>query len=377
MKYLLMVMLVTVVFPMVSACASATTTSVTPVPNAAISSGAKPVAQGEWEKTLDMAKKEGRVSVVSSLGDSVRTPLSAAFKEKYGVETESLAGRGGENVAKIAAEQRAGLYSFDVIMGGASALVELPGSALEPTEPAFILPEVKNVSAWRDNKFPFSDKDKKIFMYLGRVGVSMLINQDLVKLEEVRSWRNLLEPKWKGKMLLEDPSVVGAGNALLTAIGELVGIDFLRELAKQEPIINRDKRLQVEWVARGKYPIALGYNAEIMEEFRGGGAPVAPFVPKEGTYFGSGVGSIAILSRPPHPNAAALFVNWFLSREGQTLFCKVAVDQSNRVDIIPVLPPDRLPQEGVKYFYDDTEYGLKKKDEMYKLSKEIFAAQYR
>lgn len=214
-------------------------------------------------------------------------------------------------------------------------------------------------------------------MFLARVAPTIVVNKELVKPEEIKSWRDLLEPKWKGKILSYDPSIPGPGVTLTVTVGEIMGMDFLKELAKQEPVINRDMRMQVEWVARGKYPLGLGFEFALMEEMRGAGAPLAHVVPSEGTYFGSGTGGMAMLSRPAHPNAAKVFVSWFLSKEGQLLFAKSAKEQSRRVDVIPELAPDRLFQEGMRYVDSDTDFIADKKIEMYKLSKEIFAASYK
>ena len=100
-------------------------------------------------------------------------------------------------------------------------------------------------------------------------------------------------------------------------------------------------------------------------------------VPTEGTYFGSGTGAIVTLKRPAHPNAAKVFLNWLLSREGQTIFTKIAREQSRRVDVVSELAPDRLRQSGIKYIDGDTKYMLDKNGQMRKLSKEIFASQYK
>ncbi len=357
------------------ACAVAETPAQTAAPTRIANPGNKTDAwQKEWDSTTAAAKQEGDISITTSLGAGVQQGVSKAFNQKYGINVEWDAGRGAENMEKIMAQRRAGLYTFDLTLTGVTSLRTLPGEVLEPMEKVFVLPEVKDVNAWWDKKLPFYRDEGRIFSYLGRVGVSLMINTQMVKPEDIKSWRNLLEPKWKGKILLEDPTQAGAGNAIIQAVWQIMGIDYLKELAKQDVVINLDKRLQVEWVARGKYPVAFGYNAEILEEFRGAGAPVAPHVPSEGTYFGAGVGYMAMLNKPAHPEAAKLFVNWFLSREGQSLFTKVATEGSRRIDIPSVLPPDRLPQPGIKYIADDTEEALDMKDQLKTLGREIFFA---
>lgn len=333
----------------------------------------------DWERTLAAAKVEGKVNLINRFPPSVRGTVTSAFKEKYAIDIEHTIGSLAEIAPKLESERRVGLYIRDVCLEGYPPLkVALVDTGIaEPIEPALILPEVKDGNAWRDKRLPFFDKDGKIFMYLSRVNPHLLINKDLVKPEEIKSWRNLLEPKWKGKILLYDPSINGPGNSCMTIVHEIMGIDYLKELAKQEPVINRDMRMQVEWVARGKYPVACGCEFALMEEMRNAGAPLLHVVPPlEGGQFSSGVGSLSMFNRPAHPNATKVFINWFLSKEGQTLYAKAAKEQSRRVDVKPELAPDRLFQEGVKYINGDTEYISNKRREMLSLSKEIFAVSY-
>lgn len=332
--------------------------------------------QEEWEKTLAGAKREGRVSIANTAGSYVRDSVGVAFKEKYGIEVDYLGATISEIITKITAERRAGLYLRDIVLSGVASLPPV-AEALEPMETSLILPEVKDPKAWRDGRPPLYDNEGKMFMYLARVGPTVLVNKELVKPEEIKSWLTLLEPKWKGKLLLFDPSMPGAGNALMATLGEIMGVNYLKELAKQELVVNRDKRLQIEWVARGKYLVGIAFDFSNMEDMRDSGVPLAHVVPAEGSYFGSAHGGMAMLNRPANPNAAKIFINWFLSKEGQTFYAKTAKEQSRRLDVLSELAPDRLLREGVKYIDGDTPYMLDKRVEMLKLSKEIFAAQYK
>lgn len=111
----------------------------------------------------------------------------------------------------------------------------------------------------------------------------------------------------------------------------------------------RDQRLQVDWVARGKYPIALWPRSGDVAEFQEAGAPIALVDVKEGTYLSEAI--IALMNKSPHPNASRIFINWVLTKEPQTILQNYLQKQSARVDV----PTDELDhlkirKPGEKYF---------------------------
>ncbi len=307
-------------------------------------------ASSAWNDTVGAAQREGKVVVITRLAPEVRTALGQAFKEKYGVDVEYILGTVPEMQPKVVAERSAGQYLQDVVHAGSSSLRELKKiNVLAPMERELILPEVANPQAWRGGQLPFQDQEHLIALFLSRVGPTIAINSDLVKPQEIKSYNDLLDPKWKGKIAMFDPTVSGPGNAVVTGIFEAMGSDYLGKLVKMEPVITRDARQQLEWVAKAKYPLALGFDFTVMEEIREAGAPIVHVVPAEGTYIGAATGSIALFDKPAHPNAARLFVNWLLSKEAQTLFVKVSREQSRRADVPSELAADRQINPSIKY----------------------------
>lgn len=153
----------------------------------------------------------------------------------------------------------------------------------------------------------------------------------------------------------------------------IFNLDFFRQLAKQEPMIIRDQRFQVEWLAKNKYPLLLFPRPAPMMEFIRAGATIAyGSTPVEGTYLASG-SALALLNRAPHPNAAKIFINWFLSREGQIGMFPEEI-QSTRLDASSDgLDTSLVRKPGVKYFdgANTEEYTLKRA-EYEKIAKEIF-----
>lgn len=316
--------------------------------------GSSQSATGEWDKLISLAKKEGRLSLYSSTGSAeLKTPLVKAMKEKFGFVLELIVARGDELAIKLQNERKAGIFSVDVYIGGGSMVNDLkPGGVFEPLEPQFILPEILDGKAWWEARLPWVDKDKQVFAFVANPSPPLTINVQMVREEEIKSYRDLLNPRWKGKMVLNDPTIAGVSQNWFVAVSSgIMNVDFMRELAGMDLMVTRDQRLQVEWVSHGKYPIAIGAQPSTVGQFIKDGAPLKLVTPKEGTFVTSGAGNIALINRAPHPNAAKLFINWLLTREGQTIFSDATNFQSARNDVpTSFLDPERIRKEGVKYF---------------------------
>lgn len=345
-------------------------------PSAPQAAPVKPAWEEEWDRTLAAAKREGTVVVYSTGGSEQRTALTFHFRAKYGVPVEFLTAKGAEVSQKLFAERRAGLYFADVYIGGSTTLVtELkPAGVLDSLDSVLVLPEVTDPKAWWQGQVPFLDKDHKIVYFMARPSMPLTINTDLVKPDDIKSYRDLLNPKWKGKIVMNDPTIAGTGLKWFGMVGtKIMGMDFMRELARQEPFIIRDQRLQVDWLVRGKYAIAIATKEDPVATAQKAGAPIKEIVPSEGTYLSAGGGNIALINRAPHANTAKVFINWLLSKEGQDIFCRAINDVSARVDTpTEYLEPQKLRNPAVKYIFAEEEEFLIKQPEQAKMAKEIF-----
>ena len=185
----------------------------------------------------------------------------------------------------------------------------------------------------------------------------MAYNINSVRPEDIKSYRDLLNPQWKGKMVIQDPTQTGTAINWFGVVSEVImGMDYVRELAKQEPVITRDRRLQVEWLAQGKYPIAIAPQSDTLGTFEREGAPIKKHTPVEGAHTSAGSGHIALINRPAHPGAARLFINWLLGREAQTIHSKASLLPSARADVpVDHLDPSSIIQPGIKYFHTSRE----------------------
>ncbi|MBI2350383.1 MAG: extracellular solute-binding protein [Deltaproteobacteria bacterium] len=249
---------------------------------------AKPDWKAKWEKTLDAAKKEGKVVVYGATGSAIRTTLTEAFEkaspflklEYFAIESSPLA-------ARIPAEQRAQRYDADVVLHATSATLRSlkPQGALDPIRPTLILPEVTNPKSWVKGDLDFTDKEKQYnIAFFGNVNSFLGINTDIVGPQEIKSLYDLLDPKWKGKIATNDPRVAGPGMGLYGWAMMVGGPDYIRRLRQQIAAVTRDDRQLWEWVVRRKFPIIIGPSVKFFIIFSREGVKNISVVPtlKEG-----------------------------------------------------------------------------------------------
>ncbi len=330
--------------------------------------------QTRWEKVKTGASKDGTVVIASSAGAPVKSALSAATKEKFGVTTEFVSGRPAEFVPKVLAERRAGLYLEDIFLGGGTTVLGgLGPGILEKLDDVIFLPEVLDPKAWFSGSIPWVDSGHYSFTFTAYPGPPITVNSNMVKPGEIKSYRDLLDPKWKGKIVLSDPTVAGGANSWFYAVADgIMDLDYLRKLADQEPVVMRDERLIMEWIAKGRYPVALAVKGEEQATFLEAGAPIDVISPTEGSHLSAGIGHLFLLKNAPHPDASTLFINWILTKDGGTVFARAMGAQSARVDVpTDFLHPAFVRQPGVKYFPTIYEKDYLKKDEYLPISKEI------
>jgi iron(III) transport system substrate-binding protein len=187
------------------------------------------------------------------------------------------------------------------------------------------------------------------------VNPALAYNPSLVSPSEVRSYRDLLNPKWKGRIAMYDPRAAGAGLATVTflyATPEL-GRDYLDQLMTQELVFSRDDRQVLDWVVRGQRAMAMAPGLHVAADMRSKGIAIEFLGAEniqEGTYVSAGVGSVGVVNRNPHPNATRVYLDWLLSYDGQLAFSRAAQYVSRRLDVpTDHLPSHMVPKPGVSY----------------------------
>jgi iron(III) transport system substrate-binding protein len=313
--------------------------------------------EAEWQKTLEAGRKEGKVSVyVSLLAPAVRKN-APAFKKKFGIEIEVTTGRGAQMTEKLRTEIRAGANLADVVLSGNNPMFTVKKMGVtEPMDKKLILPEVTNPKLWYTlDRLPWVDDAKHLFPFYAYPNRDISINTDLVKPGEIQSWQDLLKPRFKGKIVWSDPSIFGSGfNGVATNImNKVTDENFYRQMvATQEVTLSRDLRQMAEWLAKGKYAVGVSLEGGPIAEMVNAGAHIDYVIVKEGAYLSYDAGVVGIAAKAPHPNAAKVYVNWLLSREGQDFAQRATKYMSARNDIPTegIVNPRSMRIPGEKYF---------------------------
>lgn len=329
----------------------------------------------EWDTTLTEAKKEGRVTVqVIAPSPATSNFLKRAFKDRFGIDVELSGLPSAVAQEKIQRERKAGIFNLDINMSsmGTSFLfyekIEFP----YVLDKVIFLPEVVDSKFWMDGSI-FLDKNHMAAGGFAGVNCLLFVNSQMVRPGEIRSLEDLLDPRWKGKILVNDPSITGTGNAAMRTIMTFKGEDYLKKLVEQNPAVTRDARLQTEWIAQGKYAVSIGPSFGIIKDFIQTGAPISYILPVEGAFMSNSPGVIMLARNAPHPSAAKLFINWVLTREAQVEFARAQDTASRRLDITAEhLAPERRPRADVRYIKDNDEIFLSRNEELTNRIKEIF-----
>jgi iron(III) transport system substrate-binding protein len=304
----------------------------------------------EWEKTQAAAKREGQLVVY--MGGGYDAALKAFQKKFPEIRLTVITGGGSQQGVKIMAERRAGKYLADVYSGGPTTphRVLYRNKALDPIRTAFILPEVIDESRWWSGKQRTIDADGEyIFVYVGNAsGASIAYNTGLVNPAPFTSYWDLLHPRWRGKMESRDPRLTGVTSPSLRFLyhNPKLGPKFMQRLySEMEIAIFRDDRLGPDWLAKGKFAICLFCSG--IDDAKLQGLPVESFYTlgwREGAGINTNFGTLSLLNRAPHPNAARVFINWFLSREGQSALQEAMNTPANSLESLRTdIPKHMIP----------------------------------
>jgi ABC-type Fe3+ transport system substrate-binding protein len=294
-----------------------------------------PIA-AEWDKLVDAARKEGKVTVSIPASAELKRQLEEQFKKRYGIEVEVFTSRGSTAVRRMADEFKAGVRHFDLHIGGSSSIVSgmLDEGIIDPIEPWLVLPEVRDAKQWWGGHLWVDSAKRFIYMFQAYLPESIWINTELVKPNDLRSFDDLLIPKWKGKIGFLDPRTPGGGDSNWSYMWQVKGEDFLKNLAAQDLYVGRDQRVLSESLAKGRVAIMIGNTYYSFMPFVKAGLPVKPLPTlKEGTFGTGGSGNLAIIKAPAHPNSTKVFVNWLLGREGQEVFSRGLGQATRRLDV--------------------------------------------
>ncbi len=281
-----------------------------------------------WAKVVAAAKKEGVLTMYSFyyVGDTGRA-LSKAFQDRYGIGVEILASSGTPTLEKIKVEQAVKQPVADVVNSGTSTATDISVLGLGENVTKE-LPNLRDRSVFLVDPV-YSPKGDVLFTSLDYV--TPTVNTNLVKpQDEPKSYKDFLDPKWKGHLLSTDPRTGGGGmfNTVVTMrYFKILDDDYFRALAPQMRFFGGLQE-QFRMVARGEYKVAMDSSISTILPLIAEGAPLKMVPLDEGT-IAQGESTI-VIKGAPHPNAAKLFADWILSAEGQETYVKAASISSMR-----------------------------------------------
>jgi iron(III) transport system substrate-binding protein len=336
----------------------------------------------EWSNLIAAAKQEGTVAIASGGAPSRQyRPVVDAFQKKFGIKAEISTGSATDTVNRVLAERKAGRHSMDVALISSRENNQrlVPSGSLTPFTPLLMHPDVLDKSSWYGGRHWYADKESKftlIYHVSKEDQYESWYNTDKIKESEIASLKtqkDVFDPRWKGKIGgqgMGDPS--GIRQMIDSYFEPDRGADWVRTyLTGAGVTFSDDRRILETWLVGGRFPLqAVATGSEDLTALAKKGLPIKQiFLPKQvGLIRAGGSGCcISVFDNAPHPNAAKLFVNWFLSKEGQTLTHTLVpnLDRSSLRSDIPIgeVVPDQRRKPGVEYGFPDADPAMGAKQE--------------
>lgn len=276
-------------------------------------------SQDAWEKVVEAARKEGKVTLYAyGYTGEVGIAITRAFKDKYGISVEIVTGLGAAFLERLKTEKRMGQIAGDIVEGNAANTNNMKLDGLTVKVPDD-LPALKEKDVWLVAPFATDPTDKHILSYT-IIAYAPYANSKLVPPgQEPQYWKDFLDPKWKGKLSMVDPGVAPGAQQLFLVLMREKAIDeeWVKNLYQQNPKFYTAIPDELRALARGENAISLRSVDLEAARLVAEGAPIKVVRMKDGTPIGPNV--VAAVSGAPHPNAARLFLNWIMTAEGQTV----------------------------------------------------------
>jgi iron(III) transport system substrate-binding protein len=262
----------------------------------------------DWPAIEAAAKREGVVSIYNT-GVGLHRDVAGAFTARTGIKVEFLDMRASELRERVRIEQASNRFLADLCLNGSTGSIIM--DRMGQFDPHGDLPNAANALPGMESN------GTRVSIFINVFG--FMINTRLVPPEKTpKGFRDLLDPFFKDKILADDPRAAGEGYATFATTYEFLGREFQLALAKQNLSFTRNLLEGGTRVARGEY--AVYYPQKFPDYQLLKQLPVKFVWPVEGAPYQ--VFMLAMLKKAPHPNAARLLLNFFLSEEAQLLYAK-------------------------------------------------------
>jgi iron(III) transport system substrate-binding protein len=339
-------------------------------PAAGASAAAKPSAppaasgnfQAQWDALVAAAKSEGKLTIGESGDPPLKNIVFPAFAKQFGIQAEELAvGSGTQLANKLIQEKAGGVHSADLVLLSptSSATLMYPAGMYATLKPSIIIPDAGDSSKWVGGKIPYLDPDGTTLIRLPRQMRYLISVSPDLDVSSIKSPQDLLDPKWKGKMASVDTGGSG-GQLVASIILKLMGEDFVRKLYNDQQVkYTPEQRVLGDWIAHSTYPIGIALPSDERANMRSSGLKVNTLKGIDPITADISGGSLVmgLLDQAPHPNAAKLFANWILTKEGMQILADAEGQGMIRSDIdYSKFNPDEVPPADSSKYYDDANW---------------------
>jgi iron(III) transport system substrate-binding protein len=322
------------------------------------------LAQSEdWNKVVDAAKREGEIIVWGQAGEQLRKFWKDGFERDYPGITVRLfqPPNTSERDTRLLREFEAGVLKADILVAGSAGMVGRlkPAKVIQPLKP-FLRADILDGKNWLPGEPVWVDREKEYVM-IGDLpaGAPAVANMSVGE-DEIKSWEDLLKPKFDGKIIALDPRQSGQAFAfsLFLYTSPDLGPAFVEKFYKGGRVtFSSDQRQAVEWVESGRMllgfavreseisaMLGVGGKIRVLPALLAGGAPQTTVVGSDSSL------SIPNLNPLPHPNAARVYANWMFSKQGQQAMVDLDGQYSIHTGVDVSKLADRVKQKpGVKY----------------------------
>ncbi len=304
-------------------------------PPAAPAAGANPA----WDAVVAAARREGRLLLSGPPGQLWRDALLSFQVDYPDIQVEYTGGNSRDFWPRVFQERQAGQYLWDLRVGGPDPQVfqARDEGVLAPVRPLLLLPDVVDESKWFGGfEGLYADRTQEYLpTFIAQAQPTAYVNRSLIPASELSTDAQLRDPRWRGKIAINDPRG-GAGLGTLATLVVAFGEDYVRDLlSRQDLVVTGDNRQLAEWVVRGRYPIGIGVTDDELLYFERQGLRFDVKGLDPPRKLSLGFGGIQLLDRAPHPNAATVFINWLLSQPVQARIAQMLQFNSRRVDVPP------------------------------------------
>ncbi len=291
--------------------------------------GAGAQTAAEWDKTVAAAKAEGSVTFYTALvGNKTTKQIADGFRARYGIRVDVLEVRATELRERLRTEKVSKRVLADVVntSGVQTREIAIGDGAIETFGP---LPGI----AAMQPEFVASWLDRAVHLPIFNLRYGLLLNTALGA-GAPKSYADLADPKWKGKILADEFRAAGGGQSFFVVTHDAFGRGFHEKLNGQAIVFTRDQRAAERRIASGEYSIYLPFLLNYLPSLKG--LPVTAVVPGEGAVLTPY--SASMVKGAPHPNAARLLMDHMLSAEAQGIYA------GEGLGAVTATPPDKAPE---------------------------------